>query len=136
MTRLPNYWTWNKLRDLSGAPKHIYMRQSTRALGQMFRLALPVLEASLKNPPAASAVFMVLNDNDLRIDNKTALQLIDNWKKRGGQLLDVYRFDVQYKLQHDLIDPGQRGQNTDLVYPVLIDLVTREIPTETELTSG
>ena len=36
----------------------------------------------------------------------------------------VYRFDASLKVLHDMITPDRDGQRVDLVYPVLIGLMS------------
>ena len=36
----------------------------------------------------------------------------------------MYEFNATYQLIHDIIDPAQELQQTALVYPILLDLVT------------
>jgi len=40
---------------------------------------------------------------------------------------EAYEFDAKYRPIHDMIDPGQLDQQTALVYPILLDLITHEI---------
>jgi hypothetical protein len=41
--------------------------------------------------------------------------------------LETCEFEATYRLIHDVIDPKQQEQQTALVYPVLLDLITRSM---------
>ena len=43
----------------------------------------------------------------------------------GCANISLYEFDSKYNLIHDLMDPDQPKQQIDVVYPILIDLITK-----------
>ena len=45
-------------------------------------------------------------------------------RQQGYQPLSTYQFDASLKLEHDLIDPSQKNQHIDIVYPQLVELIT------------
>jgi hypothetical protein len=53
-------------------------------------------------------------------------QLVSKWKDKGLKHLEAYEFGKEHRLIHDVIDPQQREQQTSLIYPVLLGLITRE----------
>ncbi len=66
---------------------------------------------------------MVTNANDLAVDNRAAAELEAHWRQSGAANLRTCEFDARQQLNHDLIDPLQVGAKTELVYPVLLDLM-------------
>ncbi len=51
--------------------------------------------------------------------------LAQRWAKLAPDRTSVYRFDASLHGLHDMITPDRDGQQVDLVYPVLIDLMSR-----------
>jgi carboxylesterase len=121
---LPNQFRWwdpvNK--DSRRAPAHCYPRYSTRALSAIVRLGLRVLGDARRHPPAAAEIVLVSNAADEAVTLPPIELLAARWRARGAALRE-HRFPADLGLIHDLIDPAQERQRTDLVYPVLLDLV-------------
>jgi hypothetical protein len=70
-------------------------------------------------------VLVITNAADPAVENSITRKLVDRWQARGFDRVETYEFDAKYQLIHDVIDPQQQGQQTDLVYPILLDLITR-----------
>ncbi len=104
--------------------KHSYPRIPTHALAQFMRLGAMLEEEAAKSPPRAAGLGMLLNDADFAVNNALARQLIAAWQAKGRQVaVEVLpRTDL---LPHDLIDPRMPGARTELVYPVLVDMLGR-----------
>ncbi len=123
----PNFFIWWDPRlkaDLPG-PAYAYPRFSSRALGQILRLGLVVRANARRTKPAASSILVVTNANDLAVNNRLTAEIVGHWHRHTPERLHTYQFAVQLRLIHDLIDPAQVGQRVDIVYPVLVDLITQ-----------
>lgn len=120
---IPNLMTqWFK--PVKGGLGHNYLGFATRGLGQMMRLGFSVYDAARTTRAAAQSVLVITNAADPAVNNNITRQLGEYWHANGFQHLDTYQFDAKYQLIHDIIDPGQLDQQTALVYPILLDLVT------------
>lgn len=123
MLRLPNLMTRRMASHDNGIP-HTYVGFATRGLGAMMRLGFVTLDAARRHSPLARRIVVVVNENDRAISNTLALALARRWKRHSPNAVSVYRFPASLGLLHDLIDPRQNGQQTERVYPVLLDLMT------------
>ena len=121
---LPNFYKWwdPKLREAVG-PAYAYPRIATRALAQILYLSYAVRVAARREPPAARAILVVTNANDTSVNNVLTAQVVELWRARGARDLRTFEFDASLGLGHDLIDPSQPGQRTDIIYPKLIELI-------------
>jgi len=45
------------------------------------------------------------------------------WRKKGLVRFASVEFPKAMKIEHDMIDPAQKNQQTDIVYPVLVKLL-------------
>jgi alpha-beta hydrolase superfamily lysophospholipase len=127
MLRLPNLMTRRIIRYDNRLP-HNYIGFATRGLGAMMRLGFAVLAAARRTPPAARRIVMVLNGGDKAINNAVALTLVRRWRARRGTDVTTYRFPASLALIHDMVDPQQKAQQIDRVYPVLLDLIASSGP--------
>jgi pimeloyl-ACP methyl ester carboxylesterase len=107
------------------AMDYAYPRYATHALAQFMRLG-DILGASARDkPPLAPGLGMLLNEADDAVSNTLAQRLIASWHRHGREV-DLEVLPESLGLIHDLIDPRQIEANTDLVYPVLIDMIKRQ----------
>jgi len=122
---IPNQFVWwdDKTREKVPGPPYVYPRFSTRALGEVLRLADAVGMAARRAPPSASAVTLVTIEGDHAVNNRAALDVERSWRSHAADRVGAYQFPGRLKLGHDLIDPLQPYQRVDLVYPVLADLM-------------
>jgi esterase/lipase len=124
----PNQFNWwdPQLKDAPAPPLHAYPRYATRGLAHIVNIGLKVRAASRHSPPKAGSVSVIINPTDESVDNTYAREIVGNWQTRGFQNLRLYEFDASHTLIHDLIEPDQPKQQTDLVYPILLDLLTSQ----------
>ncbi|HUY76543.1 MAG TPA: alpha/beta fold hydrolase [Ktedonobacterales bacterium] len=120
---LPNFMT-QRLRPFTAGPPQGYRGFATRGLGAIMRQGQVVLDVAKTAPPATCNVLMVLNRSDPAVNNTMAEALVDRWRKQGAPVATHY-FTASEKLIHDIIDPEQPDQRVDLVYPILLDLLTK-----------
>lgn len=121
---LPNQFRWwdPLTKDARDSPSHCYPRFSTRALGAIVRLGYRVLTRSRWQRPAAREIVVVTNGGDEAVTLPPIERLITRWRARGGNVRQ-HHFPKELGLIHDLMDPAQRRQQVELVYPVLLDLI-------------
>jgi pimeloyl-ACP methyl ester carboxylesterase len=122
---LPDIAT-QRFTKVDRAMPYAYIGWSSRALGEVLRLGLATFLAALKQRPAVQNLLVITNANDVAVNNGLARQLVSLWQARGLQQVSFYEFDRSEGLEHDLIDPNNPKQRVDLVYPILLDLLTRD----------
>ena len=123
--RLPNQFRWwdESLKDTPAPPFHAYPRYSTRGLAHITNIGFKVREGALRMKPEADSVLMITNPTDEHVNNTYAHQIVGRWRALGAGNVRHYEFDPALKLQHDLMDPEQPYQRTDVVYPILVEQI-------------
>ena len=101
-------------------PAHCYPGFSSKALGQLLRVSLAIYADALQRPPRVQDVILVTSQSDESINDLIAWQLIGLWRSHGLYELTSVDFPKRMKVGHDMIDPAQRDQKTQTVYPVLV----------------
>ncbi len=121
----PNTFQWwdPHLKTQALGPSYGYWRFSTRALGQILRLGLAVRTAARRTGPAVGSILVVTNHNDWAVHNVLTAEIVAHWRSHGGQV-QSYEFAAELNLLHDLLPPEHPRQRVDLVYPILVDLIT------------
>lgn len=129
---LPNFFIWwdPKFKDRRG-PAHGYPRFATRAYAALFQTAAGVLKGAVTAPVKARSIEVITNAAEPRLDNRYTYRLVEAWRRHGANV-STYEFPASDHLPHDLIDPANEEQNTDLVYPVIIRAITGEDVAATE----
>ena len=127
--RVPGFLTtgfvnlFDKLRgfDLPGESNldHAYAGESTKGLVATFLLARFVEESAGERGPAAGEVVVVVNPDDNQVDRGDVTSFASSWGPEGVPV----ELLPSSGLPHDVIDPDQPDGDTDLVYPILIDLL-------------
>ena len=120
---LPNFWVWwdSKLKERLGPP-HGYPRFSTHAYAALFKTATRVLKAARAAAPKAGSIAVITNAAEPGLDNRYTRQLVERWRQHGATV-NTFEFPTSDRLPHDLIDPANPAQNTELVYPVVIKAI-------------
>jgi carboxylesterase len=120
---LPNFWIWwdSKLKDKLG-PTHGYPRFSTHAYAALFKTASVVLKAASVAAPKAGSISVITNAAEPGLDNRFTYRLVERWRRHGAGV-STFEFPESDRLPHDLIDPANPAQNTELVYPVVINAI-------------
>jgi len=123
---MPNQFNWwdPQTRDAPVPPLHAYPRYATRGLAHIVNLGLKVRAASRRSQPKAGSVLVIINPTDESVDNAYTHVIAANWRTVGYQHLQFYEFDPKYNLIHDLMEPDQPKQQINVVYPILLDLLT------------
>jgi len=124
-TFLPDSFVWwDPALQAKAPPAHTYPRYSQHALVQTLRLGFAARADAQRRQPAAKKMAVVFNANDNSVNNALTMDVVKIWQAHGANLT-TYEFEANLKLGHDLIDPTQPDQRIDIVYPRLIDLVSR-----------
>jgi len=122
---LPNsYGWWDLSRQADIGPDHTYPRYFTRSLAEFLRVGFAVQGAARRTPPAAGSLLIVFNANDKSINNDLTAKVVRDWRRHGANLT-TFEFEAALGLEHDLIDPAQPGAQIEIVYPRLIELITK-----------
>jgi carboxylesterase len=126
---LPDVSLWKDpvLRTRWEGMAHAYKRQSSRGTAENIRLGYAATRRLAETPPAAALGVIVTNDADTAVDNALTARFAEAWAATGAPLVR-YSFSADHALGHELIDPEERGGDTALTYPVLLDLI--ETPAE------
>jgi carboxylesterase len=122
--RLPNIQT-DRIVPFKDPPDHCYRGFSTRALGEVLRMAGAVARSAAGRKPAVQSVVITTNRNDAAVNDLMTWQLVGLWRVRGLERFEAYEFGKEIGVEHDLVDPDQPYQHVDVVYPVLLDLIAR-----------
>lgn len=123
---LPNHYRWwdRRLKADASIPKHAYPRFSSRGLAHILRLGLAVQAAARHDEPAVPSIQVITNPHDWAVNNKRTAQLVNDWRSHGAGI-ETYAFDPALELGHDLIDPEHATPQVEVVYPILVDLITK-----------
>jgi pimeloyl-ACP methyl ester carboxylesterase len=108
------------------AMPYAYVGWSSRALGEVLRLGLATFMAAMKQRPVVQNLLIVTNANDPAVNNNLTRHLVSLWQARGLRQVTFYELDRSEGLEHDLVDPNNPKQRVDFVYPILLDLLTRD----------
>ena len=120
---LPNFYIWwnSALKDSIG-PQHGYPRFSTKAYAALFETGSRLQRAARTTAPASKRIDVITNAAEPRLDNRFTYRLVDEWRSHGATV-GTYEFPASDRLPHDLIDPANPEQNTELVYPVVFETI-------------
>ena len=126
---LPNVFIWwdRKSKARIPGPQHAYPRFASRGLAEMLVIAAQVRADAFRAGarPLARSVLLVTNATDPAVDSAAATAVAARWQANGASNVETYEFPAALGLIHDLIDKDQPAQRTELVYPILIDLIER-----------
>jgi alpha-beta hydrolase superfamily lysophospholipase len=125
LARMPNRFVWwdRKRREAVLGPPQVYPRFSSRALAQTLRLGLAVSAQARREPLQAASVTFVTVEKDPAISNAAVRLLESRWRRLAPDRVSSHEFPRRIMPGHDLIDPLQPYQRTEVVYPVLTDLM-------------
>jgi pimeloyl-ACP methyl ester carboxylesterase len=101
-------------------PPYQYPGFSSKALGQLLRVSLATYAGALEGPPRVQDVTLVTSQSDQTVNDLIAWQLLGLWRAKGLRELSCVDFPKAMNVGHDMIDPAQRGQKTQTVYPILV----------------
>jgi len=120
----PNLFIWwdSRYKEKLPGPQYAYSRFSTHGLAAVFALARDVQQRTFEDNalPRARSIVVVTNANDPALDNRPLLAIVKRWRANGAANVETYEFDASLNLIHDIVDPQQAEQHTDIVYGILI----------------
>jgi alpha-beta hydrolase superfamily lysophospholipase len=105
------------------APEHTYPGFSSRALGQLLRVSVATFAGALDRAPRVQDVALVTSKSDDAVSDLLAWQLIGFWRSKDLFRLAAVDFPKAMRIEHDMIDPAQKNQQTEIVYPVIVNLL-------------
>jgi hypothetical protein len=104
-------------------PDHNYPRVSTRSLGQILRLSLATQALMRQKAPAAGSILVITNLDEPGVNLVSIDKVVDLWRSYGTTDVQTYQFPANLHLPHGLIDALEPGQNVEVVYPKLLELI-------------
>jgi carboxylesterase len=119
-----SYSWWDPSLQMETLPSYAYPRYSRHALAQIVRLGFSIQGAARRTRPAARRIIVVTNANEPSVNNELTGQVVASWRAHAADIA-IYEFSSELGLPHDLIDPNQPDQRTDVVYPTIIGLVEK-----------
>ena len=100
---------------------------ATWPTAEMFRLGRQVMQRAGTGHPNARYIDLLLNDADGTVSNDAALEWAAQWRAYG-HVVTVVHIPACVGLPHDTIDPAQPGQDTALVYPIVVAMAEGRAP--------
>ena len=100
---------------------------ATRPTAEMFRLGMQVLQHAGSGHPNVKYLDLLLNDADGTVSNDAALAWAARWRT-AGHVVTVVHIPACLGLPHDTIDRAQPGQDTALVYPIVVAMAEGRTP--------
>jgi pimeloyl-ACP methyl ester carboxylesterase len=120
---LPNFYIWWDARLKERVlPPYGYPRFSTHAYASLFRIASVVARSARTAAPKAKKIAVVTNANEPGLENRFTYRMVESWRSHGAEV-ETHEFPMSHRLPHDLIDPVNPDQNTELVYPIVTRLI-------------
>jgi carboxylesterase len=110
-------------RDYTSPPIHTYTGFSSRSLGQVLRLSKATFAGAFHQAPKVQDVALVTSRSDNSVSDSVTWRLVGLWRQKGLVRFASVDFPKVKKIGHDMIDPAQKNQQTDIVYPVLVKLL-------------
>jgi pimeloyl-ACP methyl ester carboxylesterase len=105
------------------APQYAYPGFSAKALGQLLKFSLATNGEALEKPAAVQHIDLVTTAIDHLGSDFATWKLIGFWRAKGLRQFVSIDFPKEMKVPHDMVDPAHQGQKTDVVHPVLVDLM-------------
>lgn len=125
---LPNVMIDWDSENPEGSPEmdYAYPRVASRALAQFMAIGEMTTEIAQTQAPLAQGLGMIVNEADTEVNGRLIERLVLAWQKQGAKV-DVTVLPLSLRLPHDFIDPRQDNANTEVTYPVLIDMIANGV---------
>jgi pimeloyl-ACP methyl ester carboxylesterase len=127
MQHMPNMFVWWDARTkerLNDIP-HAYPRWATHGLCQFMRLGDMVRREAKVTPPAARELVVISNASDVAVNNRIIYGLIRDWERLAPGRVQSCEFSKEQAVLHDMIDPAQKLQKIEIVYPVWLQYINQ-----------
>jgi len=120
-SQLPNrFISWqNAEEERAAGPNHAYPHYATHSIAQMLRLGALVRADARRRIYSCGGVTIVTNPSDEMVDNSGIAAIVREWRRQGAPV-NTYEFPRAWGLIHDIMDPMQREQQIERVYPQLL----------------
>jgi pimeloyl-ACP methyl ester carboxylesterase len=124
---IPNMFVWwdPALQENAPGPTYGYPRFATRAVAGVLRLGLATQTLARDTAPLAQRIIVTTNPNDLIVDDGLVTTAVESWRSHGATV-EIYTFSTDLEIGHDIIDQYQPDQQTAVVYPIIVGLITGE----------
>lgn len=123
---LPNFFMWwdpVHKADLPDVSEWQYRRYPIHALMANLKLGFVTQHDAETVAPVSPDIIMISNLNDASVNHDIIDQFIDTWKAHGAEVVEVYEFEKELGLHHDLISTDRSYSRPDFVNPIIIDLL-------------
>jgi pimeloyl-ACP methyl ester carboxylesterase len=105
------------------SPDHTYPGFSSRALGQLLRMSAATFAGALDRAPRVQELVLMTSKKDEAVSDLLAWELISLWRSKGLFRFTAVDFPKAMGIEHDMIDPAQKYQQTQIIYPILLNLL-------------
>jgi esterase/lipase len=125
---IPNIEMWWDPRSKADNPNtaaYAYPNYPLHGLAEYLRLGFAMQDNARREKPAVASIFVINNAHDDSVNNDVTARLTDAWRSHGATLLETFEFEDALGLPHDLITPTRENGDPALVYPIILDRVTR-----------
>ncbi len=126
---LPNFYLWwdptTKNENPSSSPWQ-YNRYPIHALLANLELGFVAARDANSVSPESENIMVINNANDHSVNNQVTLDLVNIWREHENATVDVYVFEKELGLPHDIISVDRAASRPDIVYPVLLQLLGAE----------
>ena len=127
---LPNVYRWwdpiNREDNPMSAP-YSYVGYPLRSMGTYMELGFDAFAAAGNTPPASAAQLMIINASETSVSNTVGYRLTDRWAEQGSAATS-YTLGRDLRLPHDFISVTRPNVDVEVVYPILIELLTEAQP--------
>jgi hypothetical protein len=107
-----------------GAFPHGASDTSFQGAAAFMELGQTVLRSAAEAAPKAGRIVTVINDADTTVSNAMIDDLFGRWHATAPDRTEVRHLDASLGILHDMITPDREGQKVDVVYPILLKLLT------------
>lgn len=127
---VPNFYIWWDPRTKAANPESYpfaYPGFPSRAAGELIAMARKVRRQALAGKPVVRKVLLISVGGDPAVNNAETDHIARVWQARVPGVVSTYEFDRSYHFPHDIITPESPRTRIDVVYPKLIELITRAV---------
>ena len=86
-------------------------------------MSVATFAGAFDRAPRVQEVVLVTSKTDEAVSDLLAWQLISLWRSKGLFRFTAVDFPKAMGIEHDMIDPAQKNQQTQIVYPILVNLL-------------
>jgi hypothetical protein len=105
---------------------YTYPQSPTHAIAQFMRLAEILVHSASTTAPLGRGPGLILNAADAVVSNDVPQKIATGWSDHGAKV-DIEVIPQERHFIHDLIDPRQPFADTDFIYPIVKDMISRRL---------